>query len=485
MFKPLKFLSLTLFVLGFWNSSSLGAEKFYCVQVSSFSKVGKRELSAYNRLKGKFPQVRIEKIGALYTIRVGFWKSLDEAKKAARELRALGFKESFPRNCYYIPSRWLYPKKTKPKKVKKVKEEGENRKLDRAREGKNKKDKNEELRELWRSILKSKVSLELPSQKVNFPESRVDRPKEKPFSAGVSSSVNRDLKTTFFKGFILYKGVGLGGIKRNGEEKGGLWLEELYKVIKLKDYGSFKFGAFKKSSFYENWNPLGGELFLDFTDKKFRAFLHYLPFRNYANDLDLKRLLTSGFSFAYLPEANVELELGLLYDGFKGRENPYPFKVGTRYYAALYAPNYYASLTLKGSDYGIKVYRRFSLGKVGLSYDSSLGLPPQSKGELFSGEGFAFDDFNTLRFDLTLKAGKGARFFFNYYYALDDDKPVILGDKPLKVDGNPLGFAVGGSYAAEFLKGEVKLSGALFLPQSGFKDESIKAGGYFNYRLLW
>ncbi|WP_456456824.1 SPOR domain-containing protein [Thermovibrio sp.] len=80
-------------------------KSYYCIQVAS----GKREedlVKMAQKLKD-YPFVRVEKIGGIYTLRVGFWESSKDAVSVLRSLRK-EFKGSFVRTCYYKPQRWSY-----------------------------------------------------------------------------------------------------------------------------------------------------------------------------------------------------------------------------------------------------------------------------------------------------------------------------------------------------------------------------------------
>ena len=60
-------------------------------------------------IEGKnYKNVRIEHIDNFYTLRVGNYKNLDEAKKQCKDLKKL-FPKSFVRNAYYAKERLIYP----------------------------------------------------------------------------------------------------------------------------------------------------------------------------------------------------------------------------------------------------------------------------------------------------------------------------------------------------------------------------------------
>ena len=80
---------------------------YYCVQVAT--DVSPEKLIKMAQKLENFPYVRVEKIGNLYTLRVGFDKTYREDKKLAREIRKKIHKKVLPRICAYRPERWVYP----------------------------------------------------------------------------------------------------------------------------------------------------------------------------------------------------------------------------------------------------------------------------------------------------------------------------------------------------------------------------------------
>ena len=88
------------------KTSSLNRTKtYYCVQVASdFKPEGLiKEAEEFSSL----PYIRVEKIGKVYTLRIGFWEDRNEAK---RYLKLIKRKErgAFWRTCAYKPERWVY-----------------------------------------------------------------------------------------------------------------------------------------------------------------------------------------------------------------------------------------------------------------------------------------------------------------------------------------------------------------------------------------
>ena len=100
-----KFLDIILLVVPivvFYISNSNAEErtKYYCVQIISSLKFNTAE-RIWKRLESE-ADVRIEKIGKFYTIRVGYFKNLKKAKEELKKLKGkYGFQDSFARTCFY------------------------------------------------------------------------------------------------------------------------------------------------------------------------------------------------------------------------------------------------------------------------------------------------------------------------------------------------------------------------------------------------
>jgi hypothetical protein len=82
------------------------SEKYYCIQVASDRNL--KGLISKAKSFTSYPFVRIEKIGNLYTLRIGFWDDKDEARSALRSVRR-AVRDAFFRTCVYKPERWVYP----------------------------------------------------------------------------------------------------------------------------------------------------------------------------------------------------------------------------------------------------------------------------------------------------------------------------------------------------------------------------------------
>ncbi|TCK06675.1 SPOR domain-containing protein [Phorcysia thermohydrogeniphila] len=81
------------------------SEDYICIQVASDRKPSWL-LKVSEELKA-FPYVRVEKIGNAYTLRVGFFKEREEAKKVLREIKKR-YPRAFMRTCAYRPKRWVH-----------------------------------------------------------------------------------------------------------------------------------------------------------------------------------------------------------------------------------------------------------------------------------------------------------------------------------------------------------------------------------------
>ncbi|WP_461828696.1 tetratricopeptide repeat protein [Aquifex sp.] len=89
-----------LFVLlGF----SFSQETYYCVQLASSTRAEDLK-RLFLRVKD-LPKARVEKIQGLYTLRVGFYKDKERAKKLLKVAKERKFRDAFLRTCYYIPER--------------------------------------------------------------------------------------------------------------------------------------------------------------------------------------------------------------------------------------------------------------------------------------------------------------------------------------------------------------------------------------------
>ena len=94
-----------------------GEESYYCIQVASSPYKAEGLIGLAKELEGELPDVRVEKIGGIYTLRVGFWKSEGKAREHLKELKRWE-KDAFVRRCLYKPERWVYPRQQVAKEEK-------------------------------------------------------------------------------------------------------------------------------------------------------------------------------------------------------------------------------------------------------------------------------------------------------------------------------------------------------------------------------
>lgn len=88
---------------------SFAEERYYCIQVASSRDFQNLKEIFFNINTDDLPEVRVEKVGKYYTIRVGFWRTKEEANKYLKEIKRK-FPEAFVRTCYYIRERIVLKK---------------------------------------------------------------------------------------------------------------------------------------------------------------------------------------------------------------------------------------------------------------------------------------------------------------------------------------------------------------------------------------
>ncbi len=82
-------------------------EVYYCIQLASSSELARLK-EIYRRISGE-RYARIEKIGGIYTLRVGRFEDLESAKKVLLRLKRFQvFKGAFVRKCKHDPDRVVY-----------------------------------------------------------------------------------------------------------------------------------------------------------------------------------------------------------------------------------------------------------------------------------------------------------------------------------------------------------------------------------------
>ncbi|WP_456435437.1 SPOR domain-containing protein [Thermovibrio ammonificans] len=95
------------------QGASLSTERdYYCVQVASGTNLRALERKAEKLQKAGLPYVRVEKIGHLYTLRVGFEEHFKDAERLKRRVNRV-VRGGFVRDCAYRPQRWVFPKESR------------------------------------------------------------------------------------------------------------------------------------------------------------------------------------------------------------------------------------------------------------------------------------------------------------------------------------------------------------------------------------
>ena len=84
-------------------------EAQYCIQVSSVNKIDKGYIltQAKNRVFQNKPDVRVEKLGRYFTLRVGDFKHKREAHSTLKEIQRV-FPHAYLRTCTQHPQRIIY-----------------------------------------------------------------------------------------------------------------------------------------------------------------------------------------------------------------------------------------------------------------------------------------------------------------------------------------------------------------------------------------
>jgi len=86
----------------------------YCIQVSSVNKIDKVYIlkQAYNKTLQLEDNIRVEKIGNFYTLRVGDFSSKTDAKISLKRIHP-NFKDAFIRKCIKHPKQVIYSSEKK------------------------------------------------------------------------------------------------------------------------------------------------------------------------------------------------------------------------------------------------------------------------------------------------------------------------------------------------------------------------------------
>ena len=465
-------------------------EVYYCIQLLSTPKLTQELERDFFFLKG-FPDRRVEKIGNLYTLRVGFWRSKREAKKYLKLLKKR-FPGAFVRTCYKLPSRWIFPKKGRTRKeslreVKKVSRESQVESQPRQ------KSSSVNYGKLAREYYSSYTPTSLEFKAFEFPQTRVKRKKTTLFSAGFSA-VNPLYGENFYRTALFLSKNRLSiGISLLKEEK---WRLEPYvprfvlldKTLDSATGFGLKLGILSRKKEYENlsapavslyWNafPFSGEFTAGFAVK------------NGYNDVDLRNLLFSSFygSYRFLPHLTVSG--GILFENLVRREvDFYPFKSRSYFFSSVN----YRKLNLSvvsSSRGGYLADLSFKLGsfELGFSSDKNLPMPLASKGHLYTERGrdylFVPDPLNLQRVSLKYFRGK-AGLSLNYY-RLNGGKAILGSNYFSFKERGTLGVSVGGFCGFSLKNLYLNLYGGLFFPGAPFSDKTPRGAGGINLRGSW
>ncbi|NPB06983.1 MAG: tetratricopeptide repeat protein [Aquificae bacterium] len=94
-------------------STALAQETYYCLQLASATRE-EPLLEAFERVKD-LPDARVERINGLFTLRVGFFKTREQARAYLSRVKK-HFKDAFVRTCYLKPERFVAYAGEAPKK---------------------------------------------------------------------------------------------------------------------------------------------------------------------------------------------------------------------------------------------------------------------------------------------------------------------------------------------------------------------------------
>lgn len=488
MLKRVALLAHVLILLSMKGTEgAVVGNSYYCVQVLSSVRVTEKEKITFRELSRTFNEVRIEKIGKYYTLRVGFWDEIGKARKALNELRKLGFKKAFLRKCYFYPKRWILPKKEVPHPSK---QEGRNKQ----RPIKAFKEKPYESRRLY-SLVESltkdinkneKGVTEEETYKVNFPETRKGKRKEKNVKLSVGTSINRELSKSYTFTQLSYKGVGVKVLRKGEENKLGVAVKEFFKEKWIKDTVLLKGGIIRRENFLEAWSPISLEASTDFVDKKFSISLSYQGFRNYENQLNLRGLLAFNSKLNYYFTNTSGITVSYLYTKFtNGRKSI--FSTGSRFNLKGWKENFSSFVSLRGNSYFLQMEKEFKGINLNVFTDKSLSFPPQAKGNLYFGRWitfFSIDPMNLTGARVTLPV-KNFSFISSIYLTDGKGKRLILGEKKFKSKSKFVGLDFSLKYRLKVFRENLNFGGGIFLPGSAFEDRKPRTGGYLDVKVSW
>ncbi|WP_456456229.1 hypothetical protein [Thermovibrio sp.] len=468
-------LILLLFVVIFFNHLALAKEKsFYCIQVLTTTELTKSELKLYNYMSKLFPSVRIEKIGKFYTLRVGFWRDINQAKLALKKFYKLGMNEVLLRKCYLIPRRWIYPQRNS--NVKRVHFKKENNRAFK------KQNYSALIRQIWNNI---KFKENFSYEEFNFPTTRIGS-KKKFFDYVLMISANKDFKRFYNYQFMGFNGrIYLGIYSINGMIKPYLALDNIYKKLQLNDFLHLNIGIKHRKTDIEDWYPMIFEMGTNFVDKNASLLVAYVPFRNHNNEVNLKNLTYFNLSLMYLIRRNLKLTIKNGYVDFLNRRKE-EFYEGNFWEILLESPKSLYSLLLGKHGFDYSFAQNYTKYSIQISYNKNLKAFPMRYGKVYTTQNvnfpFIISDFNLLKTFLCFKERKFA-LSIGSYYATDIKKPIFIGLDKYKVNSRFLGLSLSVYFKKAFKYFD--MYGAVFLPSRAFKDKSVKFAGGINYQKTW
>ncbi len=470
-----KIILIPLFVL-LLNHSALAKEKsFYCIQVLTTDKLTDSEYKLFTYMSKLFPSVRIEKIGKFYTLRIGFWQEIRQAKFFLKKLHNLGMKKVLLRKCYLIPKRWIYPSGSLKirKKVFIVKEN--KRKVER-------KDYSKLIRKIWASC---KFKEDLSYEKIDFPAARTKN-RQKFVRYIMRISVNRDYKNLYNYQLLSFNNVlYLGVYSINRKFRPYIGFDNLHKKFQLNEFMYLDTGIEHRKNDIEDWYPLTFELGTDFVDTNFLFSVSYVPFRNYNNEVNLKKLLYSNVSLLYLLLRQYKLTVEDGYIKFtNGKKRG--FYAGNFLKFSLKTPTLLSSLLLGKKSLSWSFLKSYDKCSLYVSFNKNFKAIPMRYGRIYTTEDlkypFIVDDFNLTKVFFFLKRRK-IDLSVGSYYVNDLRKPVFIGLNEYKVNSRFLGISLGIKF--KNLWKRLHVYGDVFFPTSAFKDRSVKFAGGINYQKDW
>ncbi len=499
MFSLRKFALTALIVQATLVNTALSQnERYYCVQVLSSPKLNRKLEKKFYLLRG-VPDKRIEKIGSYYTIRVGFWKSKDEAEEYYRILKKL-FPEALLRTCYRLPSRWVLPIVGKQKA--KGKERGVfSRKLNHYKK-KPLNLRNENGINFERLAKRYYFSFNTTSPEFTpfkFPQTRVYKKPSTEFNLDIFA-VNplygryKLYRTAFYFKRQKYS----AGISIEKKEKTDLKLYVPSLILFKRELDNtniltVQLGILQRNTIYENAsNPavsLSWSLF-PFSGN----FVAGFGLENGYNDTSLRDLVFTSFygNYKFLP--HLSLSGSVFFENLVKRNvDFYPFKSRTWLSGSInYRNSLFSLLTSNRGGYLLDLSAEYKTWsglnlKLSFSSDKDLPLPLSSKGHIYTERGTDYlmvvDPLNVQK--VSLKVFKKALGFSINYYRLNGNSSIMSDNYYRFKDKGFMGLSLGSYYRMTIKNFELQLYGGFFIPGTLFNDKSVKGAGGFNIRGKW